>query len=164
MRLVPPIKKEKRRWVHTMINYVKGDILQSKDEAVVNPVNCIGVMGAGLAKQFREKYPHMFLAYKSVCDKGHLQIGDLFVYNTDLAAPKLIINMPTKIHWKYPSKMLYIEEGLWALRCYIANHNVLSVSIPKIGTGLGGLDWVEVKQILELTLYDMTFCEVNVYE
>lgn len=147
-----------------MINYVKGDILQSTDEAVVNPVNCLGVMGAGLAKQFREKYPHMFLAYKSVCDKGHLQIGDLFVYNTDLAAPKLIINMPTKIHWKYPSKMLYVEEGLWALRIYIQNNNVLSVSIPKIGTGLGKLSWADVKILIELMLSDLQHVEINIYE
>jgi O-acetyl-ADP-ribose deacetylase (regulator of RNase III) len=147
-----------------VINYVKGDILQSTDDAVVNPVNCVGVMGAGLAKQFRDKYPDMFADYKLACAKKEIKIGVMWIYYSGPDS-QIIINFPTKKHWNDPSKLSYIHDGLISLKRTISYYHLKSISIPKIGAGLGGLDWVEVKAEIEKILGDyIDYCEVNIYE
>ncbi|GIU69183.1 MAG: hypothetical protein KatS3mg002_0419 [Candidatus Woesearchaeota archaeon] len=123
----------------------KGDILNFDVEALVNPVNCMGIMGKGLALQFKRSYPENFKAYVDFCKKENLKPGKLFVYETMLFSnPKYIINFPTKIHWKDYSKLEYIVLGLKALRNVIIELDIKSIAVPALGCGLGGLDWESV--------------------
>ena len=118
-----------------------GDIFSSECEYLVNPVNTMGVMGKGLALQFKEKFPENFNKYKKYCNSGDLTVGKLLIISEN---NKKIINFPTKIHWKDNSKMKFIEDGLEKLKFAIKKHNIKSIAMPKIGCGLGGLDWNNV--------------------
>ena len=115
-----------------------GDIFNSSCEYLVNPVNTVGVMGKGLALQFKEKFPENFNKYKKYCQSGDFVVGKLLIISEN---NKKIINFPTKIHWKDNSKMKFIEDGLEKLKIAIEKRNIKSVAMPKIGCGLGGLDW-----------------------
>ncbi len=126
----------------------KGSIFDSDAEAIVNAVNCVGVMGAGLAKAFKDKYPHMNEQYVVKCRNGMLKPGKLDIYVVD-SSPKYIINFPTKDHWKFPSKLDYIYTGITELLIAVHDWKIKSVAIPALGCGLGGLDWAEVRPILE---------------
>jgi O-acetyl-ADP-ribose deacetylase (regulator of RNase III) len=128
------------------MNYVKGDILESPAYALVNPVNCRGTMGKGLAAQFKNAYPSMFEDYKEACSFGELKIGKLHL---SYQRKHLIINFPTKIRWDEPSKLEYIKIGLVELRRYIMQLKIASIAIPALGCGLGGLQWEDVKPLIE---------------
>jgi O-acetyl-ADP-ribose deacetylase (regulator of RNase III) len=143
------------------IKFVRGDILESNCQALVNPVNCVGVMGAGLAKQFKLKYPAMFNQYKWECRDGSYKLGQ--VRHWYLGGRKVIINFPTKYHWKDKSTIEDIRSGLLDLRKYIVENKITSVAIPKLGCGLGGLDWKDVKLIIGLSLMKLE-CHIVVYE
>lgn len=134
-----------------MIQFTTGDILQSGAEALVNTVNTVGVMGKGIALQFKEAFPANFKAYIQACKDNKLKPGELLaVRDTNLIyGNKLIINFPTKVHWRHPSKYEYIEQGLIALRKLIKNENIKSIAIPPLGCGNGGLDWDKVKPMME---------------
>ncbi len=132
------------------IVYASGDILKATTEAIVNPVNCAGVMGAGLAKQFHDKYPRMYKDYRDMCQLGELIPGRLHVFDREVfSLPFFIINFPTKIHWRQPSKLEYIESGLATLVRIMPRLNVKDISIPKLGCGLGGLDWHDVNVLIK---------------
>lgn len=148
-----------------MIHYVKGNLLESEAEALVNTVNTVGVMGKGIALQFKEAYPENFRVYYNACRKKELRIGEvLVVEDSNLASgPKLIVNFPTKTHWKYPSEYSYIEQGLQSLRREIMSHHIKSIAIPPLGSHNGGLDWLRVKQMVEHALSDVD-CDVYLYE
>ena len=129
-----------------MIEFVAGDILRADVEALVNPVNCVGVMGRGVALQVRKAFPENFSAYAAACVRGEVRPGQMFVFETGrLAHPRLIINFPTKTHWRNPSRMVDIEAGLAALAAEIGAHGIRSLAVPALGCGLGGLDWAEVR-------------------
>ena len=133
-----------------MIKYVAGDIFQSKCEAITNPVNCVGVMGSGLALAFKERYPENFDAYKRACETKELHLSKSFFF--ELAGtnePKWIVNFPTKLDWKNPSKIAWIRFGLLRLAKDVAAKKIKSIAIPKLGCGKGGLDWTIVKPIIE---------------
>lgn len=148
-----------------MLKLVKGDILKADAEALVNTVNCVGVMGRGIALQFRKAFPENFKAYKSICDKKQLQPGMMFVYDLNrFENPRYIINFPTKRHWKGKSKIEYIETGLEALVQEVITHNIKSIAIPPLGCGLGGLDWVQVRQTIGKTLTALPNVKVLLYE
>src|SRR5947208_2828048 len=99
-----------------MVRYVEGDILKSKAEALVNTVNCVGVMGRGIALQFKKAFPDNFKAYAAACKRNEVQTGRMFVQETaQVAGPRYIINFPTKVHWRGRSRLEYIESGLEAL-------------------------------------------------
>ena len=115
-----------------------GDIFNSDCEYLVNPVNTVGVMGKGLALSFKNKFPNNFEKYKKYCQSGDLTVGKLLI---TFENNKKIINFPTKIHWKDNSKMKFIEDGLEKLKFAIKKRNIKSIAMPKIGCGLGGLDW-----------------------
>ncbi len=133
-----------------MIEITRGDLLRADAEALVNTVNCVGVMGAGLALQFRKAFPEMFLAYKELCDRGGLQPGRVMVYRLErLVHPRYIINFPTKRHWRDPSRIEDIDAGLVALIQEICGRHIRSVAIPPLGCGLGGLDWCHVRPRIE---------------
>ncbi len=129
---------------HSLISQ---DIFSMKTDAIVNPVNCVGVMGAGLARQFRLKYPEMFREYAKVCMNNTLRPGIMHVFIISTKqTPNFIINFPTKLHWKDPSDVSYITKGLIALREEIVSREIHSIAIPKLGCGYGGLDWNVVRR------------------
>ncbi|GIP08866.1 hypothetical protein J1TS5_10360 [Paenibacillus macerans] len=133
-----------------MITYVKTNIFESPAQVLVNTVNTVGVMGKGIAKQFKTIYPEMFKQYQIYCEKGQLDIGKLWVYKT---SHKWILNFPTKKHWRAPSKLEYIEAGLQKFVDTYAEKGIYSISFPLLGCGNGGLDWEnEVKPLMEYYL------------
>ena len=148
-----------------MIRYVTGDILQAPAEAIVNTVNCVGVMGRGIALQFKNAYPDNFKAYEKACKAGEVQPGRMLVYPLPTGRnPKYIINFPTKRHWRGNSRMEDIDAGLAALRGTIEQHGIASIAIPPLGCGLGGLNWAEVRPRIEAVLEDAADLQVLIYE
>ena len=125
-----------------MYNIIKADLFGSTEQAIVNPVNCVGVDGKGLALAFKKRYPANSAAYRAVCKRGSLMIGKVHVfYNGPTASgPRWIVNFPTKKHWRNPSKLEYIEKGLRALHTALRDRHIESVGLPMLGAGLGGLD------------------------
>lgn len=115
-----------------------GDIFNSECEYLVNPVNTVGVMGKGLALSFKNKFPNNFKKYKKYCQSGDFVVGKLLIISEN---NKKIINFPTKIHWKDNSRIGFIIDGLKKLKIAIEKRDIKSVAMPKIGCGLGGLDW-----------------------
>ena len=148
-----------------MIRYVKGNLFESNAEALVNTVNTVGVMGKGIALQFREAFPENYRIYRNICRKKELHIGEVLVVEDSnlMLGHKLIVNFPTKKHWKFPSEYLYIELGLAALRKEIINRNIRSIAIPPLGSHNGGLDWFRVKHMIVTALSDLD-CDIFLYE
>lgn len=133
-----------------MIETTSGDMLAADAEALVNTVNCVGIMGRGIALQFRKAFPDNFKAYEAVCKRGELQPGQMFIYETgSLTNPRYVINFPTKRHWKGKSRLVDIETGLTALVSDIRRLGIHSIAIPPLGCGQGGLDWAEVRPRIE---------------
>ncbi len=148
-----------------MIEYVQGDILQADAEALVNTVNCVGVMGRGIALQFKNAYPANFAEYKHACDRGDVVPGRMLIYRTGaLTNPKYIINFPTKRHWKGKSRLEDIESGLDALAGDIKALGIASIAIPPLGSGLGGLPWEQVRQLIQQKIGTLEHVTVLVYE
>lgn len=148
-----------------MIRFTTGDILQAETEALVNTVNCVGVMGLGVALQFKHAFPANFKAYAAACDRGEVQPGRMFVTETGLlAGPRYIINFPTKRHWRGKSRMEDIEAGLAALAQGICQRGIRSVAIPPLGSGLGGLDWADVRPHIEAAFAALPDVDVLIFE
>jgi len=148
-----------------MIKFTTGDILAADVEALVNSVNCVGVMGRGIALQFKNAFPENFRAYAAACARGTVQPGHMFVFETGtMTNPKYIINFPTKRHWRGKSRMEDIEAGLKALVSAIEARRIHSVAIPPLGSGLGGLSWLDVRARVEAALAAMKDVDVVVYE
>jgi len=148
-----------------MIIYKQGDILNEDVEALVNTVNCVGVMGRGLALQFKNKYPQNFKLYADACKKNKVKPGRMFVTKIEqLINPKYIINFPTKRHWREKSKMEDIEDGLKDLVNVIQEYGIKSIAIPPLGSGLGGLEWLQVKQKIELAMQELKGIKIVIYE
>lgn len=147
------------------MKYVKGNLLEAQTEAIVNTVNTVGVMGKGIALQFKEKYPQNFKAYKKACENGLVRIGQMFVFKeSDLEGSKIIINFPTKKEWYRKSQYRYIEEGLKDLVRTIRENNIKSISIPPLGCGNGGLKWEKVKSLMEQYLANLNDVQIQIYE
>ena len=148
-----------------MIELTRGDILRSDVEALVNTVNCVGVMGRGIALQFRKAFPENFAAYQAACERGEVQPGRMMVYDLGrLANPRLVINFPTKRHWKGKSRMEDVEAGLEALVREVRLRGIRSIAVPPLGCGLGGLDWREVRPKIEAAFRDLPEVKVLLYE
>ncbi len=148
-----------------MINYVTGNILDSKATAIVNTVNTIGVMGKGIALQFKKAYPNNYKSYSTACKNKKVLIGKMFV-TTDSnisSGEKIIINFPTKEDWRKPSEYIYIEEGLDDLINVINLNQVKSIAIPPLGAGNGGLRWDKVKDLIEKKLSSLDV-KIFIYE
>lgn len=136
-----------------MIKYINQNILESDAEALVNTVNTMGIMGKGIALQFKEKFPLNFKLYQKACKNNQVVTGLMFVTRTStFTNPKYIINFPTKTNWRTPSKLEYIEEGLNDLVSVLLENHIQSVTLPPLGCGNGGLDWKDVKPIIEKKL------------
>lgn len=148
-----------------MIWYSEGNLLESKAEALVNTVNTVGVMGKGIALQFKNQFPDNYKKYLKACKEGTIKIGTLLVTEEAslLAGNKLIINFPTKTDWRKPSEYSYIESGLIELVRIISENHIKSIALPPLGAGNGGLIWHNVKTLIEKYLGDLE-CEVYVFE
>lgn len=147
-----------------MIQFTKGNLLESDAQALVNTVNTEGVMGKGIALQFKEKFPDNYRLYRDACKNRLVNVGQMFITNeTTLAGSKIIVNFPTKTTWKKPSEYSYIEEGLRSLREEIVSRNITSIAIPPLGSHNGGLDWLVVKQMIINHLQDLN-CQIFLYE
>lgn len=132
-----------------IISMYNDDITTSEVEAIVNPVNCVGVMGKGIALQIKQRYPITFEQYKKACWKRQVKTGEMFVHKTKTdESPNYIINFPTKQHWKNSSKIEYIKQGLKDLVKVIKREEIRTVAIPALGCGNGGLKWSVVKPLI----------------
>ena len=126
---------------------IHGNIFNSDAHALVNPVNCMGTMGAGLARQFKDKYPAMHQAYLIQCQEHRLRPGRVHVFHH--SPSRTIVNLPTKDHWRNPSTLAHVESGLIALNAALEQHDIRSVAVPALGTGLGGLKWTDVLPLIQ---------------
>jgi O-acetyl-ADP-ribose deacetylase (regulator of RNase III) len=140
-----------------MITYYEGTIFNIETEAIVNTVNCTGVMGAGIALEFMLRYPQMLEDYEMKCESKRIATGQVDYF---VDREKIIINFPTKWHFKYPSKLIWIEQGLQNFIKTYTEFGIKSVAFPKLGTGKGGLSWSEVKLVMEKYLSDL---DIDVY-
>ena len=148
-----------------MIEFKTGDILRADAEALVNTVNCVGIMGRGIALQFKNDFPENFKAYEAACAREEVQPGKMFVFETrTLTNPKFIINFPTKRHWRGKSRMEDIDSGLKALVEEIRTRGIRSIAIPPLGSGLGGLNWADVRPRIVEALRGLNDLQVIVFE
>ena len=148
-----------------MINYTKGNLLEAEVEALVNTVNTVGVMGKGIALMFKERYTENNKLYNEACKNGKVKVGNMFVTETnELTGPKWIINFPTKQHWRQPTKIEWINSGLQDLIRIIKENKIKSIAIPPLGCGNGGLDWSEVKPLIESSLAEFDDLKIVVFE
>jgi O-acetyl-ADP-ribose deacetylase (regulator of RNase III) len=143
-----------------MIHTLTGEIFDSPAEALVNPVNCVGVSGKGLAKDFKLRYPNNFKRYQVFCKYKTIQIGHL---TRTYEKGKVIINFPTKEHWRDPSRLEFIEKGLSSLYAELITGDTESIAIPALGCGLGQLKWKDVKLTILSKLGGMD-CDIYLYE
>jgi len=148
-----------------MIKYVEGNLLESTSQALVNTVNTVGVMGKGIALQFKNQYPNNYKLYNKACKDGTIKVGKMFVVQEDslLYGTKIIINFPTKTDWRKPSEYSYIAEGLDDLIKVIEKYKIASLAIPPLGAGNGGLNWIQVRSILEEKLGNLR-CDIHLYQ
>jgi len=148
-----------------MLEFKQGNLLEEDAEALVNAVNCVGVMGKGIALQFKQAFPENFQQYKKACDAKEVQPGRMFTVPTGkLFNPKYIINFPTKRHWRDNSKIEDIQTGLKALVAEVQQLGITSIAIPALGCGNGGLDWLEVKPRIESAFVELPEVKVVVFE
>lgn len=147
-----------------MITYQTGNILHDQADAIINTVNTVGVMGKGLALQFKKAFPDNFKVYKKACDDKEIVTGVvLTVELNSINPPFYIINFPTKAHWKGKSKLEYIKQGLSSLKSEVKQLGLKSVALPALGSGLGGLDWGDVDSLLQSSLSELPDVEWRVY-
>lgn len=147
-----------------MITYGTGDLLLADTQALVNTVNCVGVMGKGIALQFKSRYPENFTAYQKACKRGDVAIGSMFVTETNqLDGPQYIVNFPTKKHWRTPSQLSYIDAGLTDLIHVVRERRITSIAIPPLGAGNGGLSWQDVHPKLFAAFCELSEVRVVLY-
>ena len=147
-----------------MVKFKTGNILEDPSEVLVNTVNCAGIMGKGLALEFKLRYLPMFTKYQEACSKKELLPGMVWVWSTGEEQPKYIFNFSTKDHWRSPSKLSWIKQGLDELLKQTKAFKVKSVAIPPLGCGLGGLDWNVVKPMIVYTCNRLPAVDWSIYE
>ncbi len=147
-----------------MIEFVTGNILNADVDALVNTVNCVGVMGRGVALQFKKSYPENFAQYEAACERGEVRPGAMFVTVTGIFPPRFIINFPTKRHWKGKSRLADIQSGLVALVAEVRSRVIQSIALPPLGCGLGGLEWDAVRPLILSAFEALPDVRVVVYE
>lgn len=147
------------------MEFKQGNIFDANTEAIVNPVNCVGVMGKGLALQFKQRYPGNFRVYKLACETQELMIGKMLTTETQTpGTPKYIINFPTKNHWKQNSRVQDIELGLINLVTEIHRLEITSIAIPALGCGNGGLQWSTVKPLIVSAFHQLPNIKVICFD
>lgn len=147
------------------MEFTKGNILRADTEAIVNTVNCVGFMGRGIAAQFKREYPANFKAYEAACRRKEVVPGRMFMFDTgQLTNPRFIVNFPTKRHWRGASRIEDIESGLVALVGEVEQRGIKSIAIPPLGCGLGGLDWKDVRPLIERAFQEVPGVRTVVFE
>lgn len=147
-----------------MIEFRQGNMLEAEAEALVNTVNCVGIMGKGIALQFKQAFPENFRQYERACRAGAMRLGHMFVFPTGLLTnPKFIINFPTKQHWKAKSRLNDIRAGLVDLVNVVRTNGIQSIAVPPLGCGNGGLDWQDVYPLIEAAFAKLPEVRVFVY-
>lgn len=144
-----------------MITYKKGDIFSSNAQVITNTVNCVGVMGKGLALTYKKEYTEMFADYKARCEKGGVNPGEPYLWENDEVQ---ILNFPTKRHWKQKSLLEDIDLGLKYFAENYADMGITSIAFPPLGCGNGGLKWSDVKNLINKHLGDLEDIDIYVYE
>jgi O-acetyl-ADP-ribose deacetylase (regulator of RNase III) len=144
-----------------MITYKTGNIFNSSAQVITNTVNCVGVMGKGLALAYKNKFPEMYNDYKQKCSEGQVKAGYPYLWENDQAQ---ILNFPTKRHWKQASLLEDVEEGLKYLASNYSDMGISSIALPPLGCGLGGLNWADVKNLINKYLGAIEDLDVYVYE
>lgn len=144
-----------------MVTFVKGDIFKSSAQVLTNTVNCVGVMGKGVALEFKNRYPKMFGDYKAKCDQGEVKPGQPYLWEDDSVQ---ILNFPTKRSWRDNSLLQDIEDGLKHLAGSYEQMGIQSIAMPALGCGLGGLKWSEVQPLIVKHLGALPDLDVYVYE
>jgi len=148
-----------------MIRYTKGNLLDAPVEALVNTVNEVGVMGKGIALMFREAFPESAKTYEQAAKQGRVKVGHVLVtQNKELFGPRWILHFPTKKHWRHPSKLEWIRQGLSDLKRVVREHEIRRIALPPLGCGNGGLQWAQVRREIEAALGDLTEVDIVVYE
>ena len=148
-----------------MIELTHGNLLKQDAEALVNTVNCVGVMGKGIALQFKQAFPGNFKVYKKACDRKEVQLGKVFVVPLEsMYNPKYIINFPTKDHWKGKSRKSDILTGLESLVEEVKRLQIESIAVPPLGCGYGGLKWTDVESMIETALKKIPDVQVFLFE
>ena len=149
-----------------MIEYKQsGDIFKTEVEALVNAVNCVGIMGRGIALQFKRAFPENFSAYAAQCKHKKMRPGQVHVFETgQRLPPHHIINFPTKRHWRDRSRIEDIKSGLTSLTAEIRARDIRSIAIPPLGCGLGGLAWPEVRGLMATALAGLKTVEIIIFE
>jgi len=146
------------------IKHTVGDLLEQRVDAIVNTVNTVGIMGKGIALQFKRKWPANAKAYEAACKREEVVPGKMFVFdNGGLIEPKFIINFPTKRHWRHPSRMSDIDAGLVDLIAQVKRLGIRSIAIPPLGCGNGGLDWNEVRHRIEAAFTRLPEVDVRLF-
>ena len=145
-----------------MIHYRTGTIFEYEVDAIVNPVNCVGVMGAGLALAFRTLLPQNYVEYRKYCDSKLLKPGRLFV-TSNQGVYKHVVNFATKDHFQTPSKLEWVQSGLEDLVKVISDFKITSIAVPALGAGLGGLNFEDVQPLIEKHLGNLEGVDVYVY-
>src|SRR5258708_7955623 len=148
-----------------MMKFLQGNLLDAPTEAVVNTVNTVGVMGKGIALMFKEAFPDNFRAYEAACKRKEIRVGHMFVTeNLMFEGPRWLINFPSKKHWRQPSKLEWIVEGLKDLRRVVQEHQIRSIALPPRGSGNGGLAWGEMRAEIQRILGDLDGVYIELYE
>ncbi|MFT9366211.1 MAG: macro domain-containing protein [Gluconobacter sp.] len=147
-----------------MLKLTQGDLLKANTQAIINTVNCVGVMGKGIALQFKQAFPANYEAYRRACEAGEVRLGEMFVFDTgSMIFPRYIINFPTKGHWKAHSRIADIASGLEDLRCVLIERRIKSVAVPPLGCGNGGLDWSNVEPLIREKLGTLDDVDVELF-
>ena len=148
-----------------MMRFLQGNLFDAHTEALVNTVNIVGVMGKGIALMFKDAFPENFQSYEAAVKRKEVRIGHMFVTeNRTFDGPKWLINFPTKKHWRQPSKLEWIVEGLKDLRRVVEENGIHSIALPPLGCGNGGLDWSEVRPEIENVFAALPDVDVWVFE
>ena len=144
-----------------MLYNVQGDLLESGCHALVNTVNCVGIMGKGIALQFKKQHPENFKQYVQECKLERMRPGSVF--QAELESIPHIFNFATKDHWRAPSQIEWISKGLTTLGLLLTTQEIPTVAVPPLGCGNGGLDFKKVKPLIEEALGDLMFTTVFLY-
>lgn len=147
-----------------MVRYTTGDLFEAQTEAIVNTVNTVGVMGKGIALQFKKRFPENYKQYRKACEWNEVKPGKLLVTQTDNLFFRYIVNFPTKTDWRKPSRYEYIEQGLEELTRFIKENDISSIALPPLGAGQGKLDWEKVRSIIDRYFSSLENVEVVVFE
>lgn len=148
-----------------MLNFTTGNLLEARAQVLVNTVNTVGVMGKGIALMFKDRFDDNYRQYTAACKAHEVRTGYMFITQpSELDGPRWIVNFPTKQHWRSPSKLEWVTEGLQDLRKFLIDNKVKSIAIPPLGAGNGGLDWETVKLEIERALGDLADIEITVFE